>query len=63
MPAGLCASAPLSRTQHELGVRAGALDAEDLVADRELGDRRADCLDLAGELHAEDPLLRADGAR
>ena len=37
----------------ELRVRAVAFDAEDAVADRELGDGRADGLDLAGELHAE----------
>src|SRR5262249_2394014 len=43
---------------HVLRVGAEALDAEDLVADGELGDGRADRLDRAGELHAEDPLPR-----
>ncbi len=38
----------------ELRVRAVAVDAEDLVTDRELGDGRADCLDHAGKLGAED---------
>ena len=41
----------------ELRVRA-ALDAEDVVADRELRDVCADGLDLAGELEAEDLPLR-----
>jgi hypothetical protein len=36
--------------------RAGA--AEDLVADRELFDGPADCLNLSGKLGAENPLLR-----
>ena len=39
----------------ELRVRAGALDAEDLVTDSELGDRCADRLDLSGQLHPEGP--------
>ena len=34
------------------------LDAEDAVADLELGDGGADRLDLAGQLDAEDPPLR-----
>ena len=47
-----------------LGVRARAsCDAEDLVADRELGHGRADRLDLAGELHPGDPPPRAGAAR
>ena len=58
MPAGLCASAPLSRTQ-TYSAFAPSASAEDLVADLELGDGRADCLDHAGELHPEDPLLRS----
>ena len=47
----------------ELGVRAEPADAEDRVADLELGDGRADRLDLAGQLHAEDPPLRPAEAR
>ena len=47
----------------ELGVGAGARDAEDAVADRELRDGGADRFDLAGELDAEDPLLRSHEAR
>ena len=42
----------------ELRVRARALDAEDLVADLELGHGRTDRLDLSGELAAEDRPLR-----
>ena len=45
----------------ELGVRARA-DAEDAVADLELGDGRADRLDLAGQLQPEDLLLRPEQA-
>ena len=39
-----------------------AADAEDVVADRELADRSAGCLDLSGQLGAEDPLLRSPHA-
>ena len=58
MPAGLCASAPLSRTQ-TYSAFAPDSDAEDLVADLELADGRADRLDHSGQLHAEDPPLRS----
>jgi hypothetical protein len=44
----------------EFRVRAEALDAEDPIADLELGDGRTDGLDLAGKLQAEDPSLRAE---
>ena len=40
-------------------MRAETIDAEDLVTDLELADGCADCFDLAGQLHAEDPLLGA----
>ena len=39
----------------EFRVRAEALDAEDPIADLELGDGCTDSLDLAGKLQAEDP--------
>ena len=42
----------------ELGVGAAAVAAEDGVADLELGDRLADSLDHAGELHAQDLVPR-----
>jgi hypothetical protein len=42
----------------ELRVRAVAPQAEDVVADAELGHCRADGLDLACQLHARDPELR-----
>ena len=48
-PTGLCASAALAYAD-ELRVRAGARNAEDLVTGLELGDGRADGLDLAGHL-------------
>ena len=47
----------------ELRVCAGALDAEDAVADLELADGFADRLDLAGELDARDRPLRPDAGR
>ena len=47
----------------ELGVRAVALQAEDLVADRELGHGRADRLDHAGELHARESAASVGGGR
>jgi hypothetical protein len=47
----------LSYTQ-ELRVGAGPFDSEDLVSGLELRDSVTDLLDLAGELHAEDPVLR-----
>jgi hypothetical protein len=37
-------------------------DAEDAVADRELGDRWANCFDLSGQLAAEDPPVRSEEA-
>ena len=58
MPAGLCASGPLSRMQVNSACAPRALDAEDLVADLELGHVCTYCLDLSGELAAEDPPLR-----
>ena len=63
MPAGLCASARALAHADELGVRAEALDAEHLVTDLELGHGCADRLDLAGELHAEDPSASGGGGR
>ncbi len=42
----------------ELRVRA-RIDAEDMVADLELGDFCADCLDLSSQLHAGDLPLRS----
>ena len=59
MPAGLCASAPLSRT-HTNSAWAPDSDAEDLVADLELADSCADRLDLAGQLAADDLPLRSE---
>ena len=59
MPAGLCASGPLSRTQTNSACAPKPADAEDLVADLELRDGCADRLDLSGQLHAEDPPLRS----
>ena len=50
-PTGLCASTALAY-QTNSRVRAGARNAEDLVTGLELGDGRADGLDLAGHLHA-----------
>ena len=46
---------------NELGVGAEVVgsDTEDRVTDGELGDRRADRFDLAGELGAEDVLPRS----
>ncbi len=58
MPVGMGAIAALSGMQTYSACRAEALDAEDVVADLELGDGGADGLDLAGELDAEDPVLR-----
>jgi hypothetical protein len=53
--------------RHERALHApsqtAALDPEDLVADGELGDGRSDGLDLAGELHPDDPLPRPEEAR
>ena len=62
MPAGMCASGPLSRTQTYSACAPLQRHAEHAVADRELRDRRAHRLDLAGELDAEDPLLAAGGS-
>ncbi len=50
------------RHADKLSVCAEALDAEDLVTDLELRDGGTDCFDLAGQLHAEDPLLRSTKA-
>ncbi len=48
------------RDGDELGVCAALrVHAEDAVADGELGDGRADCLHLAGELAAKDLPLRS----
>src|SRR5262249_14922878 len=44
----------------ELRICPKTRDAEDLVADSELGDLRADGLDLPCELHAENPLPGAE---
>ena len=63
MPAGMCATGPLSRMHDELRVRAGARDAEDAVADLELGDRGAGRLDDAGELHARGSAASAAARR
>lgn len=35
-------------------------DAEDMVADLEFADGRADCFNLSGQLAAEDPPLRSE---
>jgi len=57
MSAGLCQRTIFSHAD-EPRVRAHP-HAEDAVADIELGDGCADCLDLVGELGAEDPPLRS----
>ena len=54
----MCAIGPLSFDAHELRVRAEDARSEDAVADAELGHGVPDLRDFAGELGAEDPLLR-----
>ncbi len=62
MPGRLVRERALLPDADVLRVRARS-EAEDLVADCELADVRADRLDHSRQLHAEDPLLRSDGVR